>query len=67
MDDDLRSYLEGMEARLLRRINDGNEDVLSRLNSLEGEVRNLRSEHEVTRTMVTALPATVLGAMSVHY
>jgi hypothetical protein len=67
MDDDLRTYLEEMEARMLRRINDGNETILSRLNSLEGEVRNLRSEHEVTRTMVTALPATVLGAMSVHY
>ena len=35
MDEDLRRYLEGMEARLLGRINGASERMLNRLGSLE--------------------------------
>jgi hypothetical protein len=30
---------------------------------LRGDLRDLRGEHDVTRTLVTALPATVLKAI----
>lgn len=52
-----------MEARLVALINRQAERILDRLTVLEGEVRNLRSEHSVTRDMVIALPGTVLGAI----
>ena len=58
MDEELKAYLDGM----MRRINDGNERLLTQIAELRADVRNLRSEHDVTRQMVTALPATVLGA-----
>jgi hypothetical protein len=51
-----KAALEAMEARLMRRINDNHQALL-------GEVRNLRSEHSVTRDLVTKLPATVRGAI----
>jgi hypothetical protein len=56
MDKELREYLEAMEARMMRRINDGQERILAQL-------VDLRSEHSVTRNMVTALPGTILGAI----
>jgi hypothetical protein len=59
MDDELKQYLLDM----MKQINDGNERVLNRLTRIEGEVRDLRSEHSVTRDMVIALPGTVLGAI----
>ena len=37
--------------------------MLNRLTRIEGEVRDLRSEHSVTRDMVLKLPGTVLGAI----
>jgi hypothetical protein len=42
MDDDLRAYLDAMRADLLGAINDGNERLLNRLNSLEHDFQNLR-------------------------
>jgi hypothetical protein len=54
---------KSMEARLMLRINTGTESVLNRLTTLEGEVRDLRSEHSVTRATVLALPVTVIGAL----
>jgi hypothetical protein len=59
MDDELKQYLLDM----MKQINDGNERVLNRLTRIEGEVRDLRSEHSVTRDMVLKLPGTVLGAI----
>jgi hypothetical protein len=56
MDEDLKQYLEAMEARLMRRINDGIERVLT-------DVRDLRSEHAVTRATVLALPVTIVSAL----
>jgi hypothetical protein len=38
-------------------------EITSRLTEVAGDVRNLRSEHSVTRDLVTKLPATVLGAI----
>jgi hypothetical protein len=59
MDEEMKRHLEAMEGRLMARIN----DVLLRLVDVRADVRNLRSEHSVTRDLVTALPATVLGAI----
>ena len=59
MDDELKRYLTDM----MKQINDGNERVLDRLTRIEGEVRDLRSEHSVTRDVVLKLPGTVLGAI----
>jgi hypothetical protein len=59
MDDELKQYLLDM----MKQINDGNERVLNRLTRIEGEVRDLRSEHSVTRDMVLKLPGAVLGAI----
>jgi hypothetical protein len=59
MDEELKAYLDGM----MRRINDGNERLLTQIAELRADVRNLRSEHDVTRQVVTVLPATVLGAI----
>jgi hypothetical protein len=58
MDDELKRYL----ADMMKQINDGNERILNRLTRIEGEVRDLRSEHSVTRDMVLKLPGAVLGA-----
>jgi hypothetical protein len=63
MDEDLKQYLEAMEARLMLRFNTGTESILNRLTALEGEVRNLRSEHAVTRATVLALPVTIVSAL----
>jgi hypothetical protein len=63
MDVELLDYLAAMENRLVARINNGNEGVLNRLTVIESELRNLRSEHAVTRNLVTSLPATVLNAI----
>jgi len=57
MDDETRQAF----ADLMARLNTQTERILDRLTGVEAEVRNLRSEHEVTRKMVTELPATVLG------
>jgi hypothetical protein len=63
MDDETRAFLEAMEGRLMARMNDQHERLADRLTTLAGDVRNLRSEHGVTRDLVSALPATVLGAI----
>ena len=59
MDEELRQHLQAMEDRLMGRIN----GVLERLSELRGDLRDLRSEHDATREMVSALPATVLKAI----
>ena len=59
MDEDLRRHLDAMEGRLMARIN----GALEQLSGLRGDLRDLRSEHDVTRDLVTKLPATVLGAI----
>jgi len=59
MDDELKAYLDDM----MTRINAGFERVLDRLTAVEGDLRNLRSEHSVTRDLVARLPATVLHAI----
>ena len=48
---------------VMKLMNDLHERVLHRLTRIEGELRDLRSEHSVTRDMVIALPGTVLGAI----
>jgi hypothetical protein len=48
---------------VIKLMNDQHERILNRLTRIEGEVRDLRSEHSVTRDMVIALPGTVLGAI----
>lgn len=63
MDEDLRQYLEAMEARLMGRINGNHETILSALRELRTDLRDLRTEHSVTRDMVLKLPGTVLGAI----
>ena len=63
MDDELKQHLEAMESRLMGRINGNHESLLTTLRELRVDLRNLRSEHSVTRDMVMALPATVLGAI----
>jgi hypothetical protein len=50
-------------AELRTLMNDQFERVLNRLTRMEGEVRDLRTEHAVTRDLVTKLPGTVLGAI----
>lgn len=45
------------------RLNLQTERILNRLTAVEADLRNLRTEHSVTRDLVTALPATVLGAI----
>lgn len=59
MDDELRRHLDAMMAKL----NANHERVLDRLTAIEGDIRNLRSEHSVTRDVVMALPGTLVGAM----
>ena len=63
---DMSALRADMSARfdgLVAKINDGNERILDRLSVVEADVRNLRSEHSVTRDLVMKLPATVLGAI----
>ena len=48
---------------VIKLMNGQHERVLNRLTRIEGEVRDLRSEHSVTRDMVLKLPGTVLGAI----
>jgi hypothetical protein len=59
MDEELKRHLEAMESRLMGPIN----GVMERLLEAQGNLRDLRSEHSVTRDMVIALPGTVLGAI----
>lgn len=59
MDEQLHEYLQGMEARLMTRIN----GVLERLSEVRADLRDLRTEHDTTRELVTKLPATILGAI----
>jgi hypothetical protein len=63
MDEGLRDYLVAMEARLMGRINGSHESLLTAIRELRGDLRDLRGEHDATRTLVTALPATVLKAI----
>jgi hypothetical protein len=63
MDEELKRHLEAMESRLMGRINGNQEAMLDRFNRIEGSLRDLRSEHSVTRDMVIALPGVVLGAI----
>jgi hypothetical protein len=63
MDEELRQQLLEMEARLVGQVNRSTERILDRLTALEGDVRNLRSEHSVTRDTVLKLPGIVLGAI----
>ena len=48
---------------VIKLMNDLHERVLNRLTRIDGELRDLRSEHSVTRDMVIALPGVVLGAI----
>lgn len=59
MDEELRRHLDAMMAK----INANHERVLDRLSIVEGEIRNLRTEHSVTRDFVMALPGTLVSAM----
>ena len=63
MDEELKLHLEAMEARLLGQLNKQTERILDRLTMVENDVRDLRTEHSVTRDMVLKLPGTVLGAL----
>lgn len=40
MDEELKQYLDEMQARLMQQINDGNELVINRLSSLEKDFAN---------------------------
>ena len=62
-EDPVLTAIAKLREDLIGMINLGNERVLNRLTAIEGELRNLRSEHSVTRDLVTRLPATVLGAI----
>ena len=42
MDEELRAYLEAMEARLLASFNVGQERILNRMASLEGDFQNTK-------------------------
>ena len=42
MDEELRTYLEGMESRLMARMNDQHERLQNRLGSLERDFQNAR-------------------------
>lgn len=63
MDEELKLHLEAMEARLMGHINGNHESILTALRELRGDLRDLRSEHSVTRDTVLKLPGTVLGAL----
>ena len=63
MDEELKQHLEAMEARLMGRINGNQESLLTAMRELRADLRNLRSEHDTTHELVSALPATVLKAI----
>jgi hypothetical protein len=63
MDEELKRYLDAMEARQVERLNNGVERVLDRLTKIEVGLRDLDTKHDGTRGMVIALPATVLKAI----
>ena len=42
MDDELKRYLDEMQARLMQQINDGNELIINRLSSLEKDFANTK-------------------------
>lgn len=42
MDEELKQYLDEMQARLMQQINDGNELVINRLSSLEKDFTNTK-------------------------
>jgi hypothetical protein len=42
MDEELRAYLEGMEARILQRLNDVTERLSNRMGSLESDFQNTK-------------------------
>lgn len=61
---------DDMEQRLMALINNGFERVLTRLDGLESDLRNLRDEHTHTREMLarmqvdlSTLPTALLTAM----
>ena len=49
MDEETKSYLAAMEARLMARMNDGFEHVANRVDAVERDLRDLRTEHAATR------------------
>ena len=59
MDEELKQHLEAMESRLMGRIN----GVMERLLEVQANLRDLRTEHSVTRDTVIKLPGTILGAL----
>lgn len=63
MDEELKQHLEAMENRLMDRINGNHESLLTAIRDIRADVRNLRSEHETTSELVSALPATILKAI----
>jgi hypothetical protein len=52
-----------MERRLLAKINDGNEPILNRLTTLEGEVKNLGMKTDVAREFSFRVPKLVVDAL----
>lgn len=60
MDEELKAHLDAMESRFMRRINDNHETLLR-------ELRNMRSEHDVTRRMVMQMPGTVVSALEAGF
>jgi hypothetical protein len=42
MDEELKRYLDDMQARLMQQINDGNELIINRLSSLEKDFANTK-------------------------
>ena len=52
MDEETKSYLAAMEARLMARMNDGFEHVANRVDAVERDLRDLRTEHAATRELV---------------
>jgi hypothetical protein len=63
MDEELKQYLDAMEGRLMARINGGNEPILNRLTTLEGEVRNLGTKTDVAREFSFRVPQLVVDAL----
>jgi hypothetical protein len=64
MDEELRGYLEAMEARLMRHLNDASERALDRISTLERELRNLHAEHAATRELVIKLPGAIMSTVT---
>jgi len=59
MDDETRQPF----ADLMKLSNDGNERLMNRMSTMEGELRDLRTKHDGTRDLVMGLPAAVLKAV----